>query len=194
MGDKLSIINAALMKVGLPLAASLTDCDWNASSIYDTVAAQVLRSFAWGFATRYAVLGRSVQEPAFGFQYAYTLPQECLRVIDVRCGEDLRSPRARFVLSENLLYANITPCNCRYVARILDPSVWPPDFADAVAARIAAEIANLSAQTMSMTSGLVQLYQLSLAQAQAIDATETTERVPLDESILAGRSGGRARQ
>lgn len=191
MNTKLSVINAALMKVGLPLAADLNDCDWNASSIHDAVAEQALRSFPWGFATRFAVLARSAQSPAFGFQHAYSLPVDCLRVVDVRCGEDLRSPRARFVISGRLVYANVTPCNCRYVARDLNPSNWPTDFADAVAARLAAEIANLSAQTMSMTPQLIQLYQLSLAQAQAIDATETTERVPLDESILAARSGGR---
>lgn len=189
MNDKLSIINAALMKVGLPLAADVNDCDWNASTIYEAMAEQALRSFPWGFATRFAVLTRSAAEPAFGFRYAYAMPSGCLRVVDVRCGEDLRSPKARFVVSGKLVYANVSPCNARYVARELDPADWPTDFADAVAARIAAEIANLSAQTMSMTPGLIQLYQLSLAQAQAIDATETTERVPLDESILRTREG-----
>ena len=43
-----------------------------------------------------------------------------------------------------------------------------------------------------MTPGLMQLYQLSLTQAQSVDATETTERVPLDESVLIARAGGRA--
>ena len=180
MNDRLSVINAALMKVGLPLAADVNDCDWNASTIYEAVAE---------FATRFAVLTRSAAEPAFGFRYAYAMPSGCLRVVDVRCGEDLRSPKARFVVSGKLVYANVSPCNARYVARELDPADWPTDFADAVAARIAAEIANLSAQTMSMTPGLIQLYQLSLAQAQSIDATETTERVPLDESILRTREG-----
>lgn len=193
MNTKLSIINAALMKVGLPLAADLSDCDWNAGSIYDAVAEQVLRSFPWGFATRFAVLARDIADPAFGFRHAYAMPPDCLRVVDVRCGEDLRSPRARFVVSGKLIYANVSPCNARYVARDKDPANWPTDFADAVAARIAAEIANLSAQTMSMTPNLIQLYQLSLAQAQAVDATETTERVPLDESILAARAGNGAR-
>lgn len=187
MDDKLSVINAALMKVGLPLAADLNDCDWNASVVFDAVAKQTLRSFPWGFATKFQVLAQGTPDPAFGFTHAYRMPTDCLRVVDVRCATDLRSPRARFVVSGRLVYANITPCNCRYVATDLDPANWPTDFADAVAARIAAEIANLSAQTMSMTPGLIQLYQLSLAQAQAIDATETTERVPLDESILRGR-------
>jgi len=190
MNTKLDVINAALMKVGLPLAASLDDADWNASSIFDSVAEQALRSFPWGFAMRYAVLQAGTPMPSFGFKHAYKMPTDCLRIIDVRPGEDLRAPKARFTISGKMVYSNVSPCNARYVARDLEPANWPTDFADAVAARIAAEIANLSAQTMTMTPGLIQLYQLSLAQAQAVDATETTERVPLDESILHARSGG----
>ena len=42
--DKLEVINNALMKIGLPLAASLEDCDWNAATVYDLVVEQILRS------------------------------------------------------------------------------------------------------------------------------------------------------
>ncbi len=189
MHTKLDVINAALMKVGLPLAADVNDCDWNASVMYEAAAEQALRSFPWGFATRFAAAQPTAAVPAFGFRYAFAMPEDCLRVVDVRCTEDLRTPRARFVVSGRHIYANVSPCNCRYVARITDPARWPTDFADAVACRIAAEIAALSAQSAGMTAGLIRLYQLSLAQAQAVDATETTERVPLDESLLAGREG-----
>ncbi len=184
---KLDVINNALMKVGLPLAANENEEDWNASTIFQTVAEQALRSFPWGFATKFAVLAQNSNTPAHGFRHAYTIPTDCLRIVDVRQHDDLRAPKGRFVVSGKLLYANVSPCNARYVARDLDPDNCPGDFCDAVSARIAAEIANLSAQTASLTPGLLQFAQLSLAQAQAIDSTETTERVPLDESILLSR-------
>lgn len=189
MSSKLEIINNALMKCGLPLAASLTETDWNASVVFETVAKQALRSFPWGFATRFASLSANTNRPAHGFAYAYTLPTDCLRIVDVRQHDDLRAPKGRFVVSGKLLYANISPCNARYVACDLEPANWPDDFCDAVSCKIAAEIANLSAQTVTMTPGLLQMYQLSLAQAQTIDSTETNERVPLDESILMSRAG-----
>ncbi len=188
--DKLGVINAALMKVGLPLAASVEDADFNAATVYSTVVKQALRSFPWAFATKYAVLAVNSQKtPAHGFTYAYTLPADCLRVVDVRASSELRAPKGRFVHTDGVVYANISPCNARYVsdATVDTPGAWPDDFADAVACRIAAEIANLSAQTASMTPGLLQFAQLSLAQAQAVDSTETTERVPMDESIIAAR-------
>lgn len=189
--DKLGIVNSALMKVGLPLAASLQDADWNAATVYASAARQCLRSFPWGFATKFAKFDPNQNVPAHGFSHAYTMPADCLRVVDVRASEELRAPKARFVVSGRLVYANVTPCCARYVssASVDTPADWPEDFADAVSCRIAAEIATLSAQSPNMTAGLLQMSQLSLAQAQAVDATETTERVPMDESILASRGG-----
>ncbi len=54
--NKLEVINNALMKIGLPLAASLEDCDWNAATVYDLVVEQILRSFNWGFAGVFTVI------------------------------------------------------------------------------------------------------------------------------------------
>ena len=47
---KLEIVNNALMKCGLPLAASLDDCDWNVQAIFEGVAGEVLRCHPWNFA------------------------------------------------------------------------------------------------------------------------------------------------
>ena len=190
MSSKLEIINNGLMKVGLPLAASLQDADYNASIIFDKVAKEALRSFAWGFATVYAKLSASSSAPAHGFSHSYSMPSDCLRVLDVRMADDLRAPKARFSISGRLIYANVTPCHVRYIKNMASsPDDWPEDFGDAVSCKIAAEICCLSAQTATMVPGLLQMYQISLAQAQAIDSTETNERVPLDESILATREG-----
>lgn len=191
--DRLLVINKALMKAGLPLAASLNDVDWNAQLVFESCVDEALRGFAWGFAQRFEVLGMS-GAPAHGYRYGYGLPGDCLRVIDVHCMHDLRSPRARYVVSGRNLYCNVSPCNLRYVARNYEPEEWPVDFADAVACRIAMEIASLSTQTMKLLPSMMQLYQAALAQAQATDGRETQERVPLDESIWLARAadvGGR---
>lgn len=68
---RLEVINNALMKIGLPLAATLADCDWNASTVYDLVVEQCLRSFNWGFAGRFATLAENTQMPAHGYEHSY---------------------------------------------------------------------------------------------------------------------------
>lgn len=185
---RLDIINNALLKTALPLAASIDDCDWNANFVFDTCAEQALRAHAWGFAQRLASLSRLPDSPPFGFSYAYAMPEDCLRVIDCRPAAELRSPRARFVTQGRRVLTNASPCNARYIARDLNPENWPPDFANAVACRIACEIAALSAEKIQLVPQLLQIYQLAIAQAQASDAREETERVPLDDSLHAARS------
>ena len=175
--DKLSVINAALMKCGLPLAAALNDADWGASSRFDSVTEQLLRAHAWNFATRHATLTKQ-GTPEHGYTQSYQLPEDCLRVLDVRPGEDARSPQARFSVVGKKLYSHASPCNARYVARVLDPAVWPADFADAVATRLAAEIAPLSAQSFGLGASLLQLAQLAFQQAQASDAAEHRDLLP----------------
>lgn len=184
--DKLSVINAALMKCGLPLAAALNDADWGAAERFDNVAEQVLRSHNWNFATRHATLIRQ-GTPEHGYTQAYQLPAECLRVLDVRPAEDMRGPQARFSVVGERLYCNISPCNARYVARVLDPADWPADVADAVATRLAAEIAPLSAQSFGLGASLLQLAQLAFQQAQANDAAEQRERLPAGSPYAAVR-------
>lgn len=186
--DQLTLINKALLKCGLPLSAAVNDCDWNAAMVCESASQEVFRAYAWGFAQKYVTLGQGAA-PAFGFARSYALPGDCAKVIDVRCMHDLRSPAARYAVQGRTLLCNVSPCHLRYVSHATPMSQWPADFADAVSWRIAVEIAPLSAQTMAMTPQLIQGYNLALANAQANDARECMERVPLDINILMARAG-----
>lgn len=190
--DRLSIINRALMKCGLPYAAALSDCDWHADDVFDSCVEEVLRSYTWNFAMVLTPLGQSAQPPC-GFTKGYVLPDDCVRVVDARCCQDLRAPRLRHVqVRGRKLYCQQSPCYLRYISKDVGIEEWPPDFADAVACRIAMEIAPLSAQTMALTPQLTQMYNLALGHAQAADAHEVCERVPHDVNIMAARGDGAA--
>lgn len=191
--DQLTIINKALLKCGLPLAAAINDCDWNAAFVYDSCARELLRGFSWGFAQNFIAISPG-GSPAHGYQFSYQLPADYLRVVDVHCVHDLRSPKARYQIQGRRLLTNVSPCYLRYISSSYGCESWPDDFCDALAARIAVEIAPLSAQTSSMTGQLMQLAQLALANAQATDARECAERVPLDYNILMSRAGAGERR
>lgn len=188
--DALYLINKALLKVGLPLAATLDDCDWNARYVLENVAENQLRGFAWGFAQRFVMPERLELEPTFGFNYAYMQPDDCIRVIDCRASRDLRSPKSRFAIQGRKIFTQASPLYLRYVTKDVPIEDWPPDFADAAAARIAVEIAALSAEKSGLVQGLIQIWQLALTQAQLADARENMERVPMESSIFNARSGG----
>ena len=137
----LPIINGALLKIGLPMAAALDDATWGAIDRFENVAKQVFRSFVWGFATKYASLTANSQanQPVHGWTYAYTIPEDCQRIIDIHNTKDLRQPKSRFCICNNMLLTNATPCYARYVGYIADCALWPADFADAVSALLAAQ-------------------------------------------------------
>ena len=188
--DQLQIINKALIKCGLPLAASIEDCDWNASYFFEMARDECLRSFAWGFAQKFVQLS-SADLPEHGFSRSYAMPDDCLRVIDARCMHDLRSPKVRQVrVVGRHIYSNVSPFYLRYISSGIPIDEYPPDFCDVLACRLAQEIAALSAQSMALVPQRAQMYQLAMANAQATDARENFERVPLDWNILASRAGG----
>lgn len=187
--DKLGVINRALMKCGLPYAAAINDGDWHANDVYDDCVAEVLRAYNWGFAMELVALNQTTT-PVCGFTRGYVLPADCVRVVDARCCQDLRAPRLRHIqVRGHKLYCQQSPCYLRYITSAVTEEDWPPDFADAVACRIAMEIAPLSAQTMALTPQLVQMYNLALGHAQGNDSRENCERVPRDVNILESRAG-----
>lgn len=105
----LDVINAALLKVGLPLAATLEDCDWNARFVFDNVVNRLLRGYAWGFAQKLAVLNPMPNDPCFAYKYRYQLPDDNLRVVDVHNCQNLRSPKATYMMEGKFLLTNVSP-------------------------------------------------------------------------------------
>lgn len=187
--QKLDIINMALLKCGLPLASSIDDCDWNAAFVYNNCLNEVLRSHAWSFALTYAKLSQEAAAPLFGKRYAYKLPSDCLKVLDIRNNWSTGAPRAEFIKAGEIIYTNASPCNLRYIRNCEDPNAWPPDFANSVAGRIAYEIAGLSAEKMGLIPQLMQTYIAGLQMAITADSQETFVRMPRSNNLLDARKG-----
>ena len=87
MANRTQILNAALMRAGVQdinLAFQDTPAAQVAEAAYDRSLEFCLSLYPWPFALRYAVLAQSADAPAFGYRYAYQLPGDCMRVLDVR--------------------------------------------------------------------------------------------------------------
>ena len=87
MANRTQILNTALMRAGaqdINIAFQDTPAAQVAEAAYDRSLEFCLSLYPWPFALRYAVLARSADAPAFGYRYAYPLPGDCMRVLDVR--------------------------------------------------------------------------------------------------------------
>jgi len=87
MANRTQIINTAMMRAGaqdINIAFQDTPAAQVAEAAYDRSLEFCLSLYPWPFALRYAVLAQSADVPLFGYRYAYQLPGDCMRVLDVR--------------------------------------------------------------------------------------------------------------
>ena len=125
--NRTTIINTALMRVGaqgVNFAFQDTPVAQVAEAAYDRSLEFCLSLYPWPFALRYAVLAQSADAPPFGYRYAYHLPGDCMRVLDVRRHGDAgdipswayRHPGPRYSIVGQEIYTDADSLALRYVS------------------------------------------------------------------------------
>lgn len=190
-----SICNLALTRIGQPKITSLSQGSKAADLCqlhYEMTRDSVLRDHPWNFAQAYAELSRASTTPAFEFDYSYSLPTNCLKVI--RTGFEALgyigdSYTYRIVGRE--IFAHTTTLAIEYTKKVTDPEQFDAMFVDTLAQRVAAEVCLPLTDNRALTESMWQIYQQKLAAARLADAQEGTPRevVNLDPWLHA-RAGG----
>lgn len=144
---KTGIINTALMRVGAQgVTAAFQDSPaaQTAAAAYDRALAYCLSLHPWRFAVRHAVLAQSAVPAAPGWRHAWALPPDCLRVVEA-LGEDSRRVPRRIpwtlagTAGGEMLHTRADRVTLWYVSS--QTAAFPAAFADALAWRVAVEIA-----------------------------------------------------
>ncbi len=181
MASDVSIVNAALIKLGEGTIASLTEDSKAArlaNSIYADIRDAVLQAHPWNFALARASLSASSTAPSWGYDAAFPLPEtptKCLRVLRVK--DDEYQDVEWKVEGREILTDESAPLYILYVKQATDPGQYTPLFVECLAARLAAELAEPLKQSSSMTEAMRQLYERKLAEARTADAQEGTPEV-----------------
>lgn len=182
--SEVAIANRALDFLGAAPITSLDDDTVSAGACKRNLPLArdyVLRSYPWNCATRRVSLPALTTGPAFGFEYAYQLPSDCMRVVamedDVLYGQRWR------IEGQQLLTDVSAPLYLRYVTRLEDVAQWDVMLADAIAARLTADICF----TITKNAGLAQQWFRVAGevhqQARRMDAMEASQ----DEVLTADR-------
>jgi hypothetical protein len=99
---------------------------------------EVLQSYPWHPAITRAQIDAVATAPAFGWSYAYNLPDDCLFLHPLRDGGYLDGAPIRFeVESRQILTDKSGPLNIRYTKKLTQISKWSPLMARVLAARLA---------------------------------------------------------
>lgn len=181
------ICNSALLKVGAEEISSLTD-DTRASNtcqlMYPILRDEVMRAAPWRFALQQNHFGVvSGTPPVFGYQAAYDIPSNLLRVWKVQ------TPRWTEI-GNQILCDKADGIDVLAIYQNTDPTSWDAQFAEALSWRIAMEIALSLVQSIPMKQEMEKGYEKSMALARSTNAViGTPERLIADTWSSARKYG-----
>lgn len=197
--SEVSICNQALGWLGGNHITSLLDsstegilCNANYATLRDTV----LEASDWSFAMLRGVTGAPVlTPPAWGYANAFTLPAAMMRMIYVgqsaRVEED--DPVPDWVMEGGMLLMNNSVGYFRGIQRITDPLKFTTLFSQALAARLAMDIAIPIAHSRTLQADMGKLYGMKMAEAASMDAKQGRMRVirapGMNQARRAGATG-----
>lgn len=170
MPSVVQICNKALDKLGQNPITSLTDgtkaanmCNRNWEMIRD----EVLRAHPWNFAMTRATLAPSSTAPDWGFSYAFPMPTDCLRLVEV-----LDLSTAEYQIEQRNILSDTTVLYIRYIARMTDPNAYDSQFVNVVSTRLAIELCEPLTQNATKKKMLWDEYGEFVTSATRADGQE----------------------
>ncbi len=199
--QRIDLINRALLKFGDNSVANPTDQSEQARSmalVFDSVAREELRRQAWSFALARTALPADAAAPAWGYLKSYTLPADCLRVVQVSewwvnpqsfYADYNDAPNQPFVIEQGKILTNDgAPLKVRYVRDLTqDSGSWDSAFVGCFCCRLAHEVSYKRTKNLRLKSSLRDDYLIALADAKRTNAIELPPQAQLDGSWLEAR-------
>ena len=164
-----SVCNSGLLKVGALPISSFSD-NTRASNIcqaqYPILRDEVMRNSPWRFALVQVVMATpNATAPLFDYQAAYDIPANILRVWQVDDYAD-----AWTEIGNQIFCNKADGINTLCIYQNTDPTSWDAQFAEALAWRMAQEIAFAMVQSAPMAQEMAKGYDKSLATARSTNA------------------------
>ena len=157
----------------------------------------LLEGHDWSFARRHAILSLSGQPAPNLWLYAYARPadaQAIRMVYDENTDLSLNQENKLFELGygsegERLIFTDVYQARCRYTARITDATRFPQTFLDALALKVAVQIAMPLTGSRQILQDVSQRYAQMYYQATLADASQSARRYDeWDAGHIAARS------
>lgn len=196
MATATDVVNIALRRIGADRISDLrTDTTKEARAardLYDEARRDLLNLHNWNFAIVRDQLTASATEPEFGWDYAYILPTDFIRMVSVHPHDDDFATveyRLEFQSSDDrVLLCNSNQVYIRYVFDLEDANVMSAAFRDTLAWRLARDFGAALSKSTSAAEYAGQQYQRTLARAKAIDGVEDFPETMAEGSWLTSRS------
>jgi hypothetical protein len=181
MPSAVEVVNLALSRIGqgAPISSldEASEPAVQASAALPFVIEDVLCAYAWPFAIRrasLALVSGAISDP---WTYAYRLPTECVRAIELPYIGIPGRRGAPFDIegddSGRLVLTNLEDATLRYVGRVSNLGAWPSIVSGVLAWRLAAELATTIARNAGQSDACMIKYGKALSEAVAWCAGES---------------------
>lgn len=172
MPSKVSICNQALGWLGANLIVSFEDeitesdlCKAN----YDPLRRTVLEEGPWSFAISRVQLNEVVGAPVYEYDYTYQLPTDLIRVIEV---SDPTAEIRDWVKEGDKILCNYSTVFIKYIKNEENVAIFSSGFIQALAARIAMDLAAPITKSKTVVGMMTDLYEMKLATAESLDGLQ----------------------
>jgi len=182
--DKTGIANLALSNLGEARIQSLSENSSRAracSARINEVIETVLRMNVWNSALERKLLTQ-IDAPIFGWNYTYQLPADCIKVVEVE-------PVSRFQVEKKNILSNETSLYLLYVATPTDTNNLDSLLAEAIAMKLAVEIAESLTSKEGLKKEMAQKYFMALQEARSANSRDKTPEHRERSSYLDAKKG-----
>ena len=172
----LALCSRALLKIGAQPIASLDEGTAEAevaANLYPGLRDALLSAHPWSFATGQAALPRLSGVPVADHAHAFELPAGFLRALSAGTGG--RGRGVPFRLHEGRLHSDADQVVLTYIFRAAE-SGFPPFFAAALVARLAAEFCIPLTESATRADMLFRLAESEFRAARQADSQQSTAR------------------
>ena len=169
MASVVQICNSALNQLGASSITALTENSKNAricNERYETIRDAVYRSHPWNCLVKRVQLAQDSDTPAWGFTYQYTLPSDCLRVLQIKdYNSDYKIEGRKLLIGESEVYLI-------YLAIETDVNQLDILLRETISAYLAQDIAYAITSNLQVAKLMAEKYQAKLSEARHTDASE----------------------
>ena len=199
MASQTDIYNAALTIMGEETVLSPGDTSTAAKTLtanYDMIRLGELRRYRWKFSLSRQIIPALASVPAAcPYQYAYTLPNNCLKVLDINgMRQTLGSYRYRsgleklYEFQDGALVTNIAaPITLHFVKDVTVTTSFDPLFVNALAAALARKCAYRLTQSNGIVGLCEKEYKKAISEATLMDAIEKLPEGEAEDSWILSR-------
>lgn len=187
-GDSIiSICNSALVALGEDTIVALTDPTKRAvlcNSQYDPARRSALRAFPWNCAKTVALLAADATPPVAVFDNSFTLPADCLRVLELPdAGDAVWQVWGRKIMVNGAS----GPLTVMYLKDLADPTVFDPLLVDAMSLNLAITLALPLTQSVDKQKMVQAQLDQTLRDARLASSQEASARAWDDDVWLRAR-------